>query len=1010
MFGLLVRGCRYAAPMAQGRDLDSDVPALIDLILLLMKRQRRGVPVSQVRTLSPRFLHLTAFAAADLRASDSDTAWRDHLQFLLGRWYASLDESSLHGLGLSVNEGDRGLVSRLLSGESIEGAPGFTPRSARAVAKREATAMAMALLEADGAPRSHHHRAVPADSSSLKSVRRLLVVDPAAAANLDALALRLGSWAFDGGLPPYVPRLRDRELNTALVDIQRRFTVVVGPPKAGKSRSVLSALQNSAPDAIVWWVNTARGVLDQVADALEKEVAAPTGVRTSGDGAPRFIVLDDLQRCGVNPVDGLSEDLLERLTRHAHVVATLHEDQLANWELGDHDRSAQDDQSVGASRGLLHELNEATIRLSPALELDELAGAFDMLKQSRKVPTGRGGSLPTNMHRLAEFLAAVDELWARSNLALQRGGCEGALVRAAIDASLIYPNGCPRENLLTLTAWNWQLHERTRDWEASEFRRAFDWGTEPIGGPGSPHAILQRETRDGVSLWSLMDALSAKLRDAVSWTPVDLVGVELPPEDLLRVASVLFSRGEVDLARRLRERLAAEGDSEAMVELSQQLLREGDDGWAEWHNRAFEAGNGFALNWAGLSRLAEGNLEMARTRLEDAVAAGYSLAAEHLPLLDDGPSWRLPRPDKVLSKFERGLVTEVEYLQEVLELCLFEADGRRRPANFVLEAQRRIAADPRAPLSLIAQILNVWRKPLDWADWPRDVAYDRLAAEPQPRVLPAQGQSGDSSGLDDLLVAFGVSWPLPDQWERIVTSPSTPLRWSGPATMVLEGRGRSSDALATALDALLDRGCSHAFHRLICDRDEEWWREVTRLERLFAAVDVARLVGDGHLAAAAHVAVLAASSNLDEVAGDLCALVPENLASAQDWQGPHCSGCDDPQDRAELSGTLAILDLLLRQEERARARVLALGGTEEDPDGLVQYVRSTLLRGEDRVAALKGVVEVGWSGMSRVAAHELTQLGVQTDLESTRWFSNWLVEQPWGRVLQRLMDMPTRRD
>ncbi len=118
-----------------------------------------------------------------------------------------------------------------------------------------------AMIELRNARRDRGGRAaqVAATDKNAHAARNLLAVPPSRAADLDPIALGLGSWAYDGDLPPYTPRTTDSKIIGTLVGGTAGLTVIVGPPKAGKSRSVLELLRTHLPNAMTWWVNPAPG-------------------------------------------------------------------------------------------------------------------------------------------------------------------------------------------------------------------------------------------------------------------------------------------------------------------------------------------------------------------------------------------------------------------------------------------------------------------------------------------------------------------------------------------------------------------------------------------------------------------------------------------------------------------------------------------------------------------------------------------------------------------------------
>ncbi|MCJ0901766.1 hypothetical protein MTX38_32330, partial [Rhodococcus sp. ARC_M13] len=154
-----------------------------------------------------------------------------------------------------------------------------------------------------------------------RKARDLTATEPVSAAELDPKALNLGSWMFDGGVPPYVARTADIQLAERLTANATGLTVVVGPPKSGKSRSVLETLAGAVPDATVQWVNPAPGVLPALVDLHWKEKNAGPGV----------VVLDDAQFLGVNPMDGLTAQRLTELASRSRLIVIVHEQDLGMW-------------------------------------------------------------------------------------------------------------------------------------------------------------------------------------------------------------------------------------------------------------------------------------------------------------------------------------------------------------------------------------------------------------------------------------------------------------------------------------------------------------------------------------------------------------------------------------------------------------------------------------------------------------------------------------------------------
>lgn len=336
---------------------------------------------------------------------------------------------------------------------------------------------------------------------------------------LDPIELGLGSWAFDGDLPPYVSRPAvDQQLEAAISNRghhrlpARRgheaaggLTVVVGPPKSGKSRTLLEAIRNHAPAAPVWWVNPAPDVVPRLAERAEKYLAGDGGQHAPAkDREGLIIVIDDAQRCGSNPMAGLSEQALAQLARHAHVILTLHEQTITQWTAQIHDRStpgytdttrltsdamltSTQFAGIGATRALIDLLNRARVNVPAQIEVDQLAEFTSVLGTSQRVDRDADGlaQLPPHPLRVAEYFAAVDTLRAKALTARASGGYPAALLDALLDATKLLPGGITPPTLELVTSHHLAMVAPTRLFAQDHYQAALDWATTPIGGPGS---------------------------------------------------------------------------------------------------------------------------------------------------------------------------------------------------------------------------------------------------------------------------------------------------------------------------------------------------------------------------------------------------------------------------------------------------------------------------------------------------------------------------------------------
>ena len=321
-----------------------------------------------------------------------------------------------------------------------------------------------------------------------------------------------GSWATEGATPPYVPRSADRLLNDRLQTLaaagEGGVVVVVGPPKAGKTRALLEALCRTMPSRRLWQLNAVDGALDAVAAA----VAADGG--RQGPYAPEDVVvlIDDLQRHNFHTAAGMNDRTLKRaIGSGLVVVATLHDDVLMQMQsyAMDHTRPGDGSPlSIGATPGLLHMLDVARVDLLPRFTAEELAGMPEELVAR---DTLRGVE-PDRLARLPELFAAVDALHqrARSGTGDREHPEYSAIILAGLDAHHLYPAGASLSDLERLCGWAFTYLHPTRHWDPYLFLRAFDWATAPLGGQGASHAIFQPSPPGG-QLFGVLDPLIPRL-------------------------------------------------------------------------------------------------------------------------------------------------------------------------------------------------------------------------------------------------------------------------------------------------------------------------------------------------------------------------------------------------------------------------------------------------------------------------------------------------------------------
>ncbi|MCG6567483.1 hypothetical protein [Tessaracoccus sp. ZS01] len=457
-------------------------------------------------------------------------------------------------------------------------------------------------LEAGPAPKT-----IEANARKTQTLVDVLVEDPersvADAASLEGLrdGFWQGSWVTEGATPPYVARAVDGMLDERIAELANAnmggFIVVVGPPKAGKTRLVLEALGRVAPERKLWELRATDGALDAAVAA----VADDGGRRGPHAHDEVVVLLDDLQRHNFRTPDGINDRTLNRaINQGLIVIATLHDDVIAQMQAFAYDRTRRDDGMglhSGATPGLLRMISASRIDLAPELTGGELAGIpKELLAADAICDAG-----PGERSRLPELLAAVDALRGRALAAMtDRAHPEHvALLTAAVDAAYLNPAGIGLAEFEQLTQWSFERLFPTRHWDPFLFVRAFEWATEPLGGPGSVHAVV-RSMSPGRAEYALFDPLVETL-EAGEWDPSHLAAHadSLSPEICLMAANWCSDQSaELTFLHRASSiPVGAWSLARAYDEMECFDLAE------EWYLRAAEAWGSKFPGWWGLSEL-----------------------------------------------------------------------------------------------------------------------------------------------------------------------------------------------------------------------------------------------------------------------------------------------------------------------------------------------------------------------------------------------------------------------
>jgi tetratricopeptide (TPR) repeat protein len=270
--------------------------------------------------------------------------------------------------------------------------------------------------------------------------------------------------------PPYVHRAKDTELDRMLAT--RRFVLVVGPSKAGKSRTAYEAMRRHFPRRALLIPASKASLPALLALGLVVEDAV--------------IWLDDLENYLGS--DGMSEHVLHALTgdpgRAVTVLATMRTSELDRFapRLGDDRREFKDP----SSKVLDH--------AKPVLRLDRRLDRAER-GRARKQLGDQWGAV-VERYGLGEYLAAGPDLVERleNNLTTEPLGI--ALVRAAVDwrrMGLTRPT--PMDVLEQLYPSYLEPEDQTAEHVNSDaFHHGLQWASEPVYGISS----LVLRSADGV--------------------------------------------------------------------------------------------------------------------------------------------------------------------------------------------------------------------------------------------------------------------------------------------------------------------------------------------------------------------------------------------------------------------------------------------------------------------------------------------------------------------------------
>ena len=345
--------------------------------------------------------------------------------------------------------------------------------------------------------------------------RDVVRVGAVLAKDLNQIDLLLGSGDFDGGLPPYIGRDIDVEIQSVLNSETARLLVISGSPKTGKTRALVENLKRSnLADSKVYWLKPGNNSLQSLIEAM------PVSPQKRA-----IAVLDDLQIFRFEGDGALTLGVLNQLLDRFMVVATIHTQTIDSWNLSktDHRIESREKAVSVPADAVQKQIESAAISLNSQLSEDEF------LRLNESFPN-RMGERPEYL-RLAAALSASDVLIAKAKmLSNSEDPMSAAAFAAIVDCRILWPEGFSIEQLMNLAQA--ELAEASNlPWSSSRWDALLDNLTTGVNA-SAPHAILMRSIGDK-TLYTLFDPIWDALK---------------PKEWSSKVAIAEKSRGPLDVS------------------------------------------------------------------------------------------------------------------------------------------------------------------------------------------------------------------------------------------------------------------------------------------------------------------------------------------------------------------------------------------------------------------------------------------------------------------------------
>ncbi|MGV9679112.1 tetratricopeptide repeat protein [Nocardia sp. NPDC003482] len=473
------------------------------------------------------------------------------------------------------------------------------------------------------------HVGAALSETSSRSLRDLVQVfglnDLPTIGELDPYLLGATSSAFGrsgeyGRRDSYVPRTAgrvDERLAQALTG--DRLVVMVGPSKAGKTRTLFEAVRSYDRQARLVWPTP---------DGVGELAAHP---RITGCDDTLVVWLDDLHLY-LTRADPLTPATLARLRARRGptvVVATLRSEMRAQL------------------RGAGELRQETRLLLEQALTIDLAPTSEDPDERTAAARAYPGQAGTSGEHGLGEVLAGAPELLARYDDARAADPPLHAVIAVAVDwARIGRTEPIPEPTLIDLTLQHLRTTHPHLDTTSTNIRHATLIARTPPAGAGRAAALRTTYLDDDTRGYTAFDYLIAadagqdhRQRRPIPDTYWHNATQDCDPQTLTAVGLAAYQQDDHPIAATLWRKAADAGDSRAMLSLGFLLKEDGARAQAEtWYRKAADAGNSRAMLSLGFLLKADGARAQAETWYRKAADAGNSQAMLSLGILlnEDG--------------------------------------------------------------------------------------------------------------------------------------------------------------------------------------------------------------------------------------------------------------------------------------------------------------------------------------------------------------------------------------